>query len=368
MSRPTHVYINPQALVHNVKRIQHYAKNKKIIAMVKANAYGHGLAKVLSTIEPYVDGFGVACAEEALAVREHSHECECILFQGIFNPEELDLVVKYRLQCVIHQPCQLTWILAKPQNKKIKVWIKVNTGMHRLGFEPSEVESILHALSNCSWIDKEIRLITHLACADEPESEQNELQITRFNLLISELAMKRERMLIKYDRIVSSIANSAAIMALPQTHADIVRPGIMLYGISPFADRTARELDLEPVMSFVSCITAIHHYPAHAPIGYGATWKSEQATKIGIIPVGYGDGYPRHISEGTPVWVQGSMVPIVGRISMDMLTVNLTNAPHIQLGDAVEMWGKHIPVEVIAKSAGTIAYELICQVSSRVRK
>ncbi|MDP3706415.1 MAG: alanine racemase [Legionellaceae bacterium] len=355
MSRPTYLYVDSAALLNNVKRVKQYAHGKKIIAMVKANAYGCGLPAVLPSLEPYVDAFGVACLEEAMAVRELSSNCECILFQGIFSPRELELVVQLRLQCVIHQREQLNWILTTPLPNKLKVWVKINTGMHRLGFEVDEVPDIVQALINCPWIDANMGLMTHFACADEPNNMANQLQLEKFNALP-----------IHYANITRSTANSAAIIALPDSHADMVRPGIMLYGVSPFADQTGQELGLEPVMHFVSAVTAIHHYPAHSPIGYGSTWQSDKPSIIGVVAVGYGDGYPRHIASGTPVWVGKGIAPIVGRVSMDMLTIDITNCPNVNFGDSVELWGKHLPVECIAKSAGTIPYELLCQVSRRV--
>ena len=355
VSRPTYLYVDSAALLNNVNRVKQYVHGKKIIAMVKANAYGCGLSAILPILEPHVDAFGVACLEEAMAVRELSPHCECVLFQGIFSPDELEHVVQLRLQCVIHQPVQLNWIVTTPLPNKLKVWVKVNTGMHRLGFAVDDVTDVIEALVNCPWIDANIGLMTHFACADEPNHLSNQLQLEKFNALSMHCA-----------NITRSIANSAAIIALPESHADVVRPGIMLYGVSPFADQTAQALGLEPVMHFVSAVTAIHHYPAHSPIGYGGAWQSDKPSIIGVVPVGYGDGYPRHIEKNTPVWVGHGIAPIVGRVSMDMLTLDLTNCPSVHLGDSVELWGKHLPVEWIAKSAGTIPYELLCQVSRRV--
>jgi alanine racemase len=198
--------------------------------------------------------------------------------------------------------------------------------------------------------------MTHLACADDPDHLSNQRQIAKFNdLAFPDL------------NIVRSIANSAAILSLPETYADVVRPGLLIYGASPFPEKIGVELGLKPVMCFVSKISAIHDYPAHVKIGYGGSWESLRPSKIGIVPVGYGDGYPRHIAENTPVWVNDLFVPIVGRVSMDMMTIDLTDCPSVNIGDSVELWGRHVAVETVAKSAGTIAYELLCQVSPRAR-
>lgn len=356
MARPTRILIDEHALLHNVNRVKQYAPNKKIIAMVKANAYGCGLALVLPVLEQHVDAFGVASLEEALILRGLGCVRDCILFQGIFSADELPRVSAHNLQCVIHQSCQLKWLLETPLPTKIKIWVKVDTGMHRLGFHPTEVPAVMQALQSCSWVDDNIGLMTHLACADEPALPGNHAQLQTFKALPD-----------FGSNIIFSMANSAAIIALPEMHGDVVRPGLMLYGVSPFAEQTGRELGLLPVMRFVSAISAIHHYPPHSPIGYGGRWQSNKASIIGIIAAGYGDGYPRQLAPNTQVWVNGFMVPVVGRVSMDMLTVDLTNCPDVSIGDAVELWGQHVPIETVAKSAGMIPYELLCHVSARVR-
>lgn len=356
MARPTHVYIDAHALLHNVERVKQCAPGKKICAMVKANAYGCGLASVLPILDGVVDAFGVACLEEAQALRALGSQRDCLLFQGIFSADELHDVARLNLQCVIHEPRQLQWILDTPLTSIIKVWVKVNTGMNRLGFMPDELARVMNALQACPWVDRQKGLMTHFACADEPHHMSNQQQLQAFNQLTH-----------YNDNIVRSMANSAAIMALPETHADVVRPGIMLYGASPFPNQTASELGLIPVMRFMSAVTAIHHYPPHTAIGYGGTWSSANASIIGVVAAGYGDGYPRHIAAGTSVWVNGYRAHVVGRVSMDTLTIDLTNIPDVHVGDAVELWGRNISVESVALSAGTISYELLCHVAPRVR-
>ena len=355
MARPTTLVIATDALIHNLEQIKKYAPNKKIIAMVKANAYGCGIGLVAPALEGRVDAFGVACLEEALAIHALGLKTQVILFQGVFSPDEYPIIAQHQFACVIHQQSQLEWLLATPLTKPIKVWVKTNTGMHRLGFRLDELPAVISSLQQCDWIDKSIGLMTHLACADEPQRIENTQQLNLFeNIVIQGISQR-------------SIANSAAIIALKQAHADVVRPGIMLYGVSPFADQTSADLGLIPVMRFMSAISVVRHYPPFAAIGYGSTWRSEKPAIIGVVAAGYGDGYPRHIADNTPVWVKGREVPIVGRVSMDMLTVDLTDHPGVQAGDAVELWGANILVERIAKAAGTIAYELLCQISERVR-
>ncbi|CDZ78792.1 Alanine racemase, biosynthetic [Legionella massiliensis] len=356
MARPTRVQIDETALLHNLNTIKRCAPESKVIAMVKANAYGCGIPAVVPVLEGQVYAFGVACLEEAMAIRTLGIRSDCVLFQGIFTPDELHLVAAHHFQLVIHQPHQLNWLLATPLANKIKVWVKINTGMHRLGFAPEACYEVINALTNCPWVDEEIGLMTHLASADEPDNPSNQSQLRLFKDLEFP------------GQYLRSIANSAAILALPETHTDVVRPGIMLYGVSPFSNQTGQELGLLPVMRFVSAISAIHHYPAQARIGYGGTWQTTKPSIIGVVAAGYGDGYPRHIAQNTPVWVNGQQAPIVGRVSMDMLTVDLTDCSDVRIGEPVELWGQHIPVEKIALSAGTIAYELLCQFSPRVRQ
>lgn len=355
MSRPTRLVVEPNALLHNITQIRRYAPGKKIIAMVKANAYGCGVRTVAPFIDGHVDGFGVACLEEALIIRNLGCNTPCILFQGIFSPDELPVVAEHQLECVVHQPQQVQWLINTPLAKPIKLWVKVDTGMHRLGFEPNEVQGVMNALQGCAWVDKNIGLMTHLASADEPYRVENKQQISLFQSIDVPGFTKR------------SIANSAAIISFPETHADVVRPGIMLYGVSPFANQTATDLGLIPVMRFMSAISAIHHIPSRAQVGYGGTWISDKPSIIGIVAAGYGDGYPRHIKANTPIWVKDREVVIVGRVSMDMLAVDLTTHPDVTLGDPVELWGANVLVERIAQSAGTIGYELLCQMSERVR-
>lgn len=361
MARPTRIEVDADALRHNVMRVKHYAPGRKIIAMVKANAYGCGVSSVVPALDAHVDAFGVACLEEARVLRKLTSR-PCVLLQGVFQQSELFDLADADFEPVVHQLEQLTWILDTPLPQAIRVWVKVDTGMHRLGFDIETAKKAIEALTACPWVDDNLGVMTHLASADEPQNPQNKAQLELFNQLeLSDSLFER------------SISNSAAILSCPEALADVVRPGIMLYGVSPFLDpapeHTASLLDLKPVMQFVSEITAIHTYASGARVGYGGTWEAKRTSRIGVVAVGYGDGYPRHVAPGTPVFINGQYVPVVGRVSMDMLTVDLTDfeAANIQLGTRVELWGTHLPVERIARAADTIGYELICQISPRVR-
>ncbi len=353
MSRPTSVFIDTSALLHNVHLVKSHAPHQKIMAMVKANAYGCGLSNVIPTLDPVVDALGVASLEEALNVRRWGAQKPCVLMQGIFSADELPEVQEQQCSMVVHCEEQLNWLLARPLKNPIHIWLKVDTGMGRLGFFPNQVSSILIQLQACPWVKKPIGLMTHFSCADEKDSSHSLQQCETFAAIPVRVPVLR------------SLANSAAILSLPQSHADVVRPGIMLYGASPFVHQTALDVGLKPVMHLTSKITVIHEYPAHTPIGYGGTWQSSMPSRIGIVAIGYGDGYPRHIDEGASVWVKDSRAPIVGRVSMDMLTVDLTHRMDVVVGDEVELWGQFIPVEEVALKAKTIAYELLCQVTAR---
>ncbi len=353
MTRPTYIEINTSALRHNIAQIKQRCAPKQVIAMVKANAYGCGIVNVVPVLAPSVDYFGVSCLEEALQVRALTDRA-CILFEGIFSAQELLQVAQYRLECVIHHEQQLEWLLNTPLSEPIKVWVKVNTGMNRLGFEPAASNAVVAQLARCAWVSPVIGLITHLASADEPGNEQNEQQITTFYALECLNAVS-----------IRSVSNSAALYSGINLAEEVVRPGILLYGISPFSGKNGSKLGLKPVMRFYSAVIAIQMCPIGARVGYGGTWQSQRLSRIGVVAVGYGDGYPRHIRQNTPTWINGCIAPIVGRVSMDMLTVNLTDCPGVRLGDRVELWGDNVPIEIIARSADTIAYELICQMTPR---
>lgn len=355
VTRPTYLYIDAVALAHNVARVRQYAPLQRVIAMVKANAYGCGVTWVAPILEPLVDAFGVACLEEARILRQLCPLKECILFQGIFSPDELATVVDLQLTAVIHNKEQLLWFTQNALSASLKVWVKIDTGMHRLGFSPVELATVLDTLERCAWINKEIGIMTHLACADQPQHFLVTQQLATWHKLVS-----------KHQDKVLSMANSASILGLPQTHIGVIRPGIMIYGVSPFEDNIGKDFGLRPVMNFISQITTIHHYAAGETIGYGATWQCDRPSIIAIVPVGYGDGYPRHVSHHASIWINGCYAPIVGRVSMDMMTVDITDCPDAKVGDRVELWGRNVPIETVAKHAHTIAYELMCQVSQRV--
>lgn len=357
MVRNTGVIIDKAALRHNLSEVSRRAPQKKIIAMVKGNAYGCGLESIVPTLSTTVDALGVSCMSEAVAIRKLGVEQTCVLFAGIFARDELEYASTHNIQVVVHAAWQLEIILNTRLAVPLQVWIKLDSGLHRLGFSPGDIIGVYQQLIDCRWVDVQMGLMSHFACADNPEHPLNQQQLECF--------MAVQHSLPKGGGLCLTMANSAAIIANPAAHFDCVRPGIMLYGVSPFANTTAQALNLQPVMHFHANIIAIHDYPAGESIGYGATWKTSRPSRIAVVAAGYGDGYPRRIQPNTLVAVQGVHVPIVGRVSMDYLTIDISSSPQISVGDSVELWGNHIPIETVASSADTIAYELLNQFRSR---
>lgn len=353
MARPTYLEIDLGAFEQNIQTVRRYAPKSKIIAMVKANAYGHGLARVVTKMTS-VDAFGVCCIEEALAIREVETEKPVILMEGVFTADELQHAVEKQFDIVVHHKQQIDMLATFETQKPIQVWLKINTGMNRLGIPPELTLRYWDALKSMPSVNENIRLMTHFAVADEVEKASTSEQIKVFKNATESLSAER------------SLANSAAVMAHPVSHADWVRPGIMLYGISPFSEEIGSSQGLKPAMRVVSELMAIQHCHKGDAIAYGGTWVCPEDMPVGVIAIGYGDGYPRHATPGTPVWVGGKKVPLIGRVSMDMLTVDLRDHPDAQIGDKVILWGPENPIETVAKHAGTIAYELACNITNRL--
>ncbi|MGJ8691574.1 MAG: alanine racemase [Thalassotalea sp.] len=351
-------FIDRQALFNNVDVIRQKAPNCKIVAVLKANAYGHGLerlATMLASKAQCIDAFGVARLDEAIALRAAGIDNAIVLLEGFFSSDELNTLAENQLETIIHNREQLSALMAAKLSQPIKVWLKIDTGMHRLGIEPREFSEFYQALTASKNVVDEITLMTHLSCADDQTSEITEQQLTQFNVCAQAVNAPR------------SIANSAGICAWPNSHGDWVRPGIMLYGVSPLMNKSAADLTLQPVMTLQSSLITVRQLKAGQSVGYGASWQTEQDTTIGVVAVGYGDGYPRHAKSGTPVLINGRIVPLVGRVSMDMITVDLGNKAIDKVGDIATLWGQGLAIEAVAECAETIAYELLCNISRRVK-
>jgi len=345
-------HIDLDALRHNLDRVQQSAPGRKIYAAVKADGYGHGAVSVAWALGG-ADGFAVACSEEALILREAGIHHPILLLEGPFEGSELDLCVMHQLQPAIHHPEQLRMLECARLARPIPVWLKLDTGMHRLGIAPGETAAFWHRLRDCPNVES-IALMSHLAGADEPTSDATPRQLAAFRDATADLPGPR------------SLANSAGILAWPETHFDAVRPGLMLYGATPMEGRVAADDGLRPVMTLESRLISVKALSRGGAVGYGGTWTAPEDMRMGIVAMGYGDGYPRHAPSGTPVLIDGTAAPLIGRVSMDMLAVDLRNHPRARVGDRVVLWGEGLPAERIARAAGTIAYELFCGVTGRV--
>ena len=354
--RDAQLTINRSALLHNLRQVKLAAPHAKVLAMVKADAYGHGALVVAETLSPHVDALGVAFLEEALALRMAGIRCPIAILEGVFSTDELAAALSAQCYLVVHQPEQITLLHDYRGELDTCVWLKIDSGMHRLGLSPQAAIDAYQQL-NALAVVKEIILTSHFACADDLQSAKTRQQMAVFEQLSQALPIT----------LAKSIANSAGILAWPETHYQWVRPGIMLYGSSPFADKTASELNLQPVMTLSSRLIAIQQIKTGETVGYGSTWQATQDTRLGVVAMGYGDGYPRHIGRDTCVLINGQRAAIVGRVSMDMMTVDITHIS-AERGDAVLLWGDGLTADEIAASANTISYELFCQATMRAER
>ena len=350
MTRPIQAIVHPSALVNNLLVARQAAPTAKILAVVKANGYGHGLLRVAKALEE-CDGFAVLSLEEAVRLREAGFAQPILLLEGVFEEAELLVVAEHQLSVVIHTEEQIEWLKRAWSPVRIDVFLKMNTGMNRLGFTPEAFPQALAALQACPVLGR-ITLMTHFACADEAAGVSQ--QFARFNAFTHALALP------------TCLANSAALLRNSETHGAWVRPGIMLYGASPFADQRAVDLGLEPAMSLVSKVIAVQCVTAGEHIGYGGAYTAERNLRVGIVACGYADGYPRHAGTDTPILVAGVRTRTLGRVSMDMLYADLTSVSHAGVGSPVTLWGEGLPVEEVARAAGTISYELLCARAERV--
>lgn len=351
--RPLVATIDLSAIAHNYAVAQRCAPGRQVFAVVKANAYGHGVREVVTALHDVADGFAVASLEEAAEVRALHGQARILLLQGCFAAQDYLFAAQLGLDVVLHSEVQAQQLLEASLTQPLNVWLKFDSGMHRLGFSAQAVREWHVRLQPAAQV-AELNLLSHFACADERGSEFTELQLERFlDLLDLDFAQR-------------SLANSAAILTIPAAHMDWLRPGIMLYGATPFADLSASELGLRPAMTLTAELIACRELAVGEAVGYGGTWRAERPSLIGTVSCGYADGYPRHAPAGTPVVIRGQQVPLVGRVSMDMLTVDLTDVPGAAVGDAVELWGAQLPVDAVAQAAGTLGYELLSKVTARV--
>ena len=349
--RQATVCIDHLALQYNLNRVKQLAPTAKIVSMVKANAYGHGVKDCLAALKE-TDAFGVACLQEALEIRALGYQQPITLIEGIFTADEMQAVIEHKLECIVHHQQQVDWLLEHKEQYNtlgLKVWVKLNSGMNRLGFKVTEIIDVFHLLKAEGF---SCVLAMHFANADA-DHPLNEQQIQQF-LQVKESC----------SPILASCCNSAAIYRWPELHFDYVRPGIMLYGATPFADRDVHALDLQPVMTFSAEVIALNHIQAGEQVGYGSTFTAQQNMDLAIVSIGYGDGYPRAYIKQNYVVIHGKTVPVVGRVAMDMIAIDVTGL-NISIGTPVELWGKQRLVDDVADANGTIGYELLCRLSQR---
>lgn len=347
------VFVNRSALRHNLQRLREFAPSSQIIAIVKANAYGHGMVETAKSLDK-AEAFGVARLSEALKLRAAGITQPIMLLEGFFHPQDLTLIAAQRLMTAVHTLEQLEALEQAQLDEPINVWMKVDTGMHRLGVLPENVEAFYQRLTQCKNVLQPVNMISHFARADELDDDATEQQLALFLDAVGSKTGAR------------SIAASAGSLFWPASHLDWVRPGIILYGVSPLEGHPwGEELGFRPAMRFCSQLIAVRPHLAGQPVGYGATWHAPRDTRIGVIALGYGDGYPRSAPSGTPVMVNGREVPLVGRVSMDMICVDLGPDAQDKPGDEVEMWGENLPVERIAEYTKVSAYELITRLTAR---
>jgi alanine racemase len=345
--------IDSAALRANLKAIRSRAPNSRVMAVVKANAYGHGLVPTaLGLID--ADAFAVARLEEAIALRTAGLEHRIVLLEGVFDAAQLAEAARHQFDLVVHEFPQIELLEAFRGSQPWSLWLKVDTGMNRLGFRPEEFRSAWDRLQSLHTAPKQLRVLTHLASADEADQSITARQLERLRPLIAGLDVEL------------SIANSAGILAQPDTHGAWVRPGLALYGISPFPAQRGSQLGLKAAMTLESRVIAVREVLPGEHVGYGGTWTATRRTRVAIVAAGYGDGIPRSLPNGTPVLIGGHRGSLVGRVSMDMIAVDVTDLPPVPVGERVELWGPRLPVEDQALAAGTIPYELVCGVSQRV--
>ena len=350
MTRPIRASISLSALRSNLALARGHAPQARVLAVIKANGYGHGLLRAAQAFAA-ADGFAVLALDEAVRLRAAGFDRRLLMLEGFFEPDELPVLAAERVSCVVHSDEQVAMLRSARLPAAIDVFVKIDTGMNRLGFKPGALARVLEALRACDNVGG-LTLMTHFACADDARGIDWQLEVFQRATAGLDLPL--------------SLANSATLLRYPHAAPGFARVGIMLYGASPFAEESARLLGLRPAMTLASRVIAVHQLSAGESVGYGALFQARDAMRLGVVACGYADGYPRHAPTGTPVLVAGARTRLIGRVSMDMLCVDLTGLPQAQVGAPVVLWGEGLPVEEVAQAAGTISYELLCALAPRV--
>jgi alanine racemase len=355
VSRGTEAIVHLQALRHNLGVVRRLAPQSRLMAVVKADGYGHGLERVARVLAEGADAFGVAYTEDARRLREAGFDNRIVLLSGVIDPADLAEVRRLDAEIVVHDPGQVALLERNGAESRLKVWLKIDTGMHRLGFDPGEVGAVHARLRALPGVDPDIVLMTHFANSDVKDDAQTSAQQALFRDTVAALPGAR------------TLANSAALLGWPDSCADWVRVGGLLYGISVIEGRSGSDLGLQPAMTLMSRLIAVKTVRGGERIGYGGDFICPQDMPVGVVAIGYGDGYPRHAGPGSVVLVNDRPAAIIGRVSMDLVSVDLRGQPAARVGDPVLLWGRGLPVEQVAAQAGTIGYELTCGMTRRVR-
>lgn len=355
MSRGAIAVLSSENLLHNLNQIKAAAPSKPIIAMVKANAFGHGIRSTSLRLEKYVDNLGVASIEEALTLRKIGIKKPITLMEGVFEPDELLIAACQQFHVVFHDITQLEWLKGLHLPLPLTTWIKVDTGMGRLGLSVTDIPYALSILKDSKFVQQPVGLMSHFSCADEPGHPLNTIQHDEFTKLAESWQGPK------------SLANSAAIFSMPQSHFDVIRPGVCLYGVSPVKNKKANDFNLKPVMTLQTRLISVRERSSDSFVGYGGTYKCVEPMNVGVIAIGYGDGYLRSLPSHTPVLVNDKKCHLVGRISMDMAAIDLRGCDNAKVGDPVILWGEGLPIEEIIANSPMIANELLTSVQSRVK-
>ena len=355
MARPTLVTIDLQALRDNFGLAQSLAVNSQTMPMVKANAYGHGMIEVAQALTDIAPAFGVACIEEALELRDAGISQPILLLEGTFSADEVNTAALKGFWLMVENHPQKDAILNADIAQRVHVWLGIDTGMHRLGFQPDEVAAVYAALRDSRNVNDQMVVASHFACAEDLNNSFTHEQLATFSKTVGTLTNTQK-----------SLANSASILARPDTHKDWNRPGYMLYGASPFDHSQENGDQLKPVMTLSSAVISLRNISQGETVGYSRKWRAERPSTIATIGIGYGDGYPRTAPFGTPVLVNGVECPLIGSVSMDMISVDVTDLESVNIGDGVELWGNNLCVNRVAKHCRTLGYELLTRMPLRV--
>ena len=358
MKRSARVIIHPEALQHNLNRAKQIAPNSKLLAVVKANAYGHNSVDTAGTLYDIAQGFAVACVPEAIVLREAGIDKPLTVLQGFQNDEDLRVAEQLDMRLTVHDDNQLSLLdnYSAKSGYRFKLNIKIDSGMHRLGLAPDRAEDLYKKLSNHSQINPDaLIMMTHFSSADELDNSCTSDQLNVFEKACANINAPK------------SIANSAGVLGWKASHTDWIRPGVMLYGSSPFTTKSRTELDLKAAMTFEAPVISVHDLKTGDSIGYARSWSCPRDMRVAVIGCGYADGYPRHASNHTPVWLNGQETELLGRVSMDMIVVDVNADKYkkyktnpVKVGDIAELWGPNVSADRVATAAETIAYEIMC--------